>query len=389
MGFIESYKQLEKLCRELMADDRAISAYIDEMDNNFQGSRYVLSWNEDLKTLKHYRHIRNKIAHDPGCTEENMCDPEDALWLDDFYSRIMNQSDPLSLYHQATNPHFATKTAFKPIKTTSLASGNNIGCTGIAVISLLAIIFFILIFALTGCTKADGNPSSQTSGNISNSSSAEASSVPEINKNATILPDLTSFLGKSPTIEGKYQGGKRAQYKKLDETYREKATEELLSLLGEEKYQLKLKEKRVTGNDKLTDRYEFIYTGNASVSEISGKNDDYLFHVELAIYRDNKGEFFSVQLHWANEFVIDDSGKRVSVKLHDGISGSGSGGGGIADGEVDIPEFAKLDCLTCKGDGDCTRCGGDGYTGFGDAKAGCNRCHGNGKCTACNGTGKR
>ena len=33
MGFIESYKHLEKLCSEVMRDDRRISAYIDEMMN--------------------------------------------------------------------------------------------------------------------------------------------------------------------------------------------------------------------------------------------------------------------------------------------------------------------------------------------------------------------
>ena len=33
MGFIESYKHLEKLCGEVLNDDRRISAYIDEMIN--------------------------------------------------------------------------------------------------------------------------------------------------------------------------------------------------------------------------------------------------------------------------------------------------------------------------------------------------------------------
>ena len=33
MSFTESYKQLEKLCGEIMNDDRRVSAYIDEMIN--------------------------------------------------------------------------------------------------------------------------------------------------------------------------------------------------------------------------------------------------------------------------------------------------------------------------------------------------------------------
>ena len=243
----------------------------------------------------------------------------------------------------------------------------------------------------TSSINSNNSPSSKPSASSDNTSSSNTQSKPQnsIDKTAKILPDLTAFIGKAPATSGKYQGGRRVQYKNLDATYINRATDELLSLLMDPKYQLKLKEKRITGNDGLDERYEFEYTGSASVSEISGKNDDYPFNVELAIYKSKKGETFSVQLHWAPEFEVVDSKRHISVKLHDGSSGSAGGSGEIADGEVDIPEFAKLDCLTCKGDGDCTRCGGDGYTGFGDAKAGCNKCHGNGKCTSCGGTGKR
>lgn len=101
MGFIDSYKRLKKLCGEILNDERKVSAYIDEMKNTPRGSYLVTGWDADLKKLKHYRWVRNQIVHEPGCTEENMCRPEDALWLDNFYSRIMNQSDPLALYYKA------------------------------------------------------------------------------------------------------------------------------------------------------------------------------------------------------------------------------------------------------------------------------------------------
>ncbi len=102
MGFIESYKHLEKLCGEILNDDRRISAYIDEMINTPRGSYLVRGWDDDLKQLKHYRWVRNQIAHEPDCTEQNMCEPYDTVWLDDFYSRIMDQTDPLALYSKAT-----------------------------------------------------------------------------------------------------------------------------------------------------------------------------------------------------------------------------------------------------------------------------------------------
>ena len=101
MGFIDSYKHLEKICGEILKDDRRINAYIDEMENTPKGSRYVSSWNEDLKRLKHYRWVRNQIVHEPNCNESNMCAPQDELWLNNFYSRIMNGADPLTLYRKS------------------------------------------------------------------------------------------------------------------------------------------------------------------------------------------------------------------------------------------------------------------------------------------------
>lgn len=105
MGFIESYKHLDKLCGEILNDDRRVSAYIDEMRDTPRGYNLVPGWEEDLKKLKHYRWVRNRIAHEPDCTESNMCAPEDTEWLENFYARIMNQRDPLALYREATKSH--------------------------------------------------------------------------------------------------------------------------------------------------------------------------------------------------------------------------------------------------------------------------------------------
>ncbi len=77
-----------------MNDDRKVSAYIDEMVNTPQGAYVVTEWNNDLKQLKHYRWIRNQIVHDPNCSEENMCDATDIIWVNGFYSRIIKQTDP-------------------------------------------------------------------------------------------------------------------------------------------------------------------------------------------------------------------------------------------------------------------------------------------------------
>ena len=113
MNFIDSYKRLEKLCSEIYNDNHGVSSYIDEMINTPVGARYVPGWDDDLKQLKHYRWVRNQIVHDPGCTEENMCEHGDAHWLDNFRSRIMSANDPLALYRKARNPQPTHKTQQK------------------------------------------------------------------------------------------------------------------------------------------------------------------------------------------------------------------------------------------------------------------------------------
>lgn len=109
MRFIDSYKQLEKLCNEIYNDNHGVSAYINDMQNKTQGSGLVRGWDADLKQLKHYRRIRNQIVHEPNCTEENMCELRDAEWVEDFYSRIMSGNDPLTLYRKARNSQVAQK----------------------------------------------------------------------------------------------------------------------------------------------------------------------------------------------------------------------------------------------------------------------------------------
>ena len=154
MGFIDAYKRLEKLCGEILNDDRRISAYIDEMVNAPRGSYLVSGWDDDLKKLKHYRWVRNQIVHNPDCNEENMCCYDDAQWLNNFHARIMNQTDPLALYRKALQPRYAPVVK----KTDSChnqdrdcnnhqATENTLSC-GTALLITLAIVVVIVIWLL-------------------------------------------------------------------------------------------------------------------------------------------------------------------------------------------------------------------------------------------------
>lgn len=114
MGFIDSYKHLEKLCGDMLQAQHGVSAYIAEMESTPNGSYRVQGWVEDLKCLKHYRWVRNQIVHNPNSSEENMCDLSDAQWIDNFYDRIMKQGDPLAMYQKTTKPRPVAKP--KPLR---------------------------------------------------------------------------------------------------------------------------------------------------------------------------------------------------------------------------------------------------------------------------------
>lgn len=111
MSFIESYKHLDKICGEMFETQYGVSTYIEEMINTPRGSYLVRGWENDLKQLKHYRWIRNQIVHEPDCYEETICEVGDYEWLDDFYERIINQTDPLAMYRKATRPQPVVKSA--------------------------------------------------------------------------------------------------------------------------------------------------------------------------------------------------------------------------------------------------------------------------------------
>lgn len=152
MSFIDSYKRLEKLCSEIYGN--GVNSYIEEMYNNPMGSRYVTGWDEDLKRLKHYKWVRNQISHEPDCTEDNMCEHSDAEWLDNFRSRIMSGSDPLTLYRKARYPH-ATQKSMQTQKVeytypryTQRSAPKTTGCLTYVISALLVLSVVALILAI-------------------------------------------------------------------------------------------------------------------------------------------------------------------------------------------------------------------------------------------------
>ena len=79
MGFLNSYKRLDNLCRDM--NGIGVTGYIKDMECFAKGTYFVPGWKEDYFQLKQYRHIRNRIAHENDINENDLCSAEDAAWL--------------------------------------------------------------------------------------------------------------------------------------------------------------------------------------------------------------------------------------------------------------------------------------------------------------------
>ena len=97
---VEEYKRLDLLLKDMYHSDTGVSEYISRMELT-SGAYVVPGWEQDLKRLKHVRHIRNKIMHDE---DDSLCSESDIDFVLDFYDRLMDQDDPLTRLHEYRNP---------------------------------------------------------------------------------------------------------------------------------------------------------------------------------------------------------------------------------------------------------------------------------------------
>lgn len=103
LEFLEKYKKLDELCKQILSSDRGVSGYIDEMGNDSRGHQMITGWERDYKQLKKMRWIRNRLVHETDSFEDNLVNIEDIEWLHTFYHRIMECTDPFSLLYQSEN----------------------------------------------------------------------------------------------------------------------------------------------------------------------------------------------------------------------------------------------------------------------------------------------
>ena len=100
--FQENYKRLDCLCKDSLSSNEGVSEYIRQMEStSWVDRRYVNSWEDDYKMLKHVRWIRNQLAHEVGTLEAGICQIDDLNYIKDFYNRILNGTDPFTCIRKA------------------------------------------------------------------------------------------------------------------------------------------------------------------------------------------------------------------------------------------------------------------------------------------------
>lgn len=97
MGFIKSYEKLDALCKDILHDEKGITAYINAM-KTCPEKLNIDTWDDDLKRLCFYRRLRYAIANDAKYTEENSARKSDVKWLEKYCERIMKGEDSLAKY---------------------------------------------------------------------------------------------------------------------------------------------------------------------------------------------------------------------------------------------------------------------------------------------------
>ncbi len=101
MDFIQSYKQLDALCKEYFGV--GIKGYIKDMNNADHGEQKVEGWLEDYRELKHYRYVYEHMIKGKEATVKDLITEDDVAWIVNFGERIKQGSDPLALYEEKTS----------------------------------------------------------------------------------------------------------------------------------------------------------------------------------------------------------------------------------------------------------------------------------------------
>ncbi len=110
---VEEFGHLERLCGQIYNEQHGVTCYIENMKGIYGGALHVPNWNSDLRMLISVRDKRNKLSHSEVPFSSSFAIQEDIDFINEFRSRIMNSTDPLTLHRRANESKPAPKPAAK------------------------------------------------------------------------------------------------------------------------------------------------------------------------------------------------------------------------------------------------------------------------------------
>lgn len=165
--FLEEYKRLDNLCRDIYCSNEGVKNYINDMESvQIYESRSIPGWENDLKRLKALKSVRNRLAHETGTLNADICGQNDVEWLKNFYNRIFRQDDPLSRLNtnrrlldekrqQAARRNHAVPQAGQAANATAPPDRprSALSVNGCMIVFVLAALFITVILILALCLK--------------------------------------------------------------------------------------------------------------------------------------------------------------------------------------------------------------------------------------------
>ena len=93
LDYLESYKRLDQLCRDMFRTKDGVTEYINQMDRVISRINSKQDWRNFYSRLKYQRRLRNNLVHNTDCSE---CTEEDIDEIEYFFELILKQEDPLA-----------------------------------------------------------------------------------------------------------------------------------------------------------------------------------------------------------------------------------------------------------------------------------------------------
>ena len=93
LDFLESYKRLDQLCRDMFRTKDGVTEYINQMDRVISRINSKQDWRNFYSRLKYQRRLRNDLVHNTECSD---CTEEDIDEIEYFFDLILKQEDPLA-----------------------------------------------------------------------------------------------------------------------------------------------------------------------------------------------------------------------------------------------------------------------------------------------------